>query len=179
MPRPSFEAPAAAAMVSMAGAANATLATGNNGSVALAAFNTVTNAFYIRDTGYEKISAGHCTAVEQIAWKTASQAAQSFLNKASNEASGVLSTALSFLSLYRDPIVAANTSGSDFTIESLMQRRTSLYLVVPPSDKDRLKPLLRLVINQAERLGIGFTVMIVLAQAPPEFYRAAAPWLYG
>jgi type IV secretion system protein VirD4 len=74
-----------------------------------------------------------------------------FLNKASNEASGVLSTALSFLSLYRDPIVAANTSASDFTIESLMQRPTSLYLVVPPSDKDRLKPLLRLVINQVVR----------------------------
>lgn len=106
---------------------------------------------YIRDTGYEKISAGHCTDVELVAWKTASQAAQSFLNKASNEASGVLSTALSFLSLYRDPIVAANTSVSDFTIESLMQRRTSLYLVVPPSDKDRLKPLLRLVINQVVR----------------------------
>jgi hypothetical protein len=42
----------AAAMVSAAGAANAALATGNNGSVALAAFNTVTNAWYIRDTGY-------------------------------------------------------------------------------------------------------------------------------
>lgn len=106
---------------------------------------------YIRDTGYEKIGAGNCTDVEMVAWKTASQAAQSFLNKASNEASGVLSTALSFLSLYRDPIVAGNTSVSDFTIESLMQRRTSLYLVVPPSDKDRLKPLLRLVINQVVR----------------------------
>jgi type IV secretion system protein VirD4 len=106
---------------------------------------------YIRDTGYERIMTGLCTAVEPVAWKTASQAAQSFLNKASNEASGVLSTALSFLSLYRDPIVAANTSASDFTIESLMQRPTSLYLVVPPSDKDRLKPLLRLVINQVVR----------------------------
>jgi type IV secretion system protein VirD4 len=106
---------------------------------------------YIRDIGYEKISAGHCTDVELVAWKTASQAAQSFLNKAPNEASGVLSTALSFLSLYRDPIVAANTSVSDFTIESLMQQKTSLYLVVPPSDKDRLKPLLRLVINQVVR----------------------------
>lgn len=106
---------------------------------------------YIRDIGYERIGAGHCTDVELVAWKTASQAAQSFLNKASNEASGVLSTALSFLSLYRDPIVAANTSTSDFTIESLMQRRTSMYLVVPPSDKDRLKPLLRLVINQVVR----------------------------
>jgi type IV secretion system protein VirD4 len=41
---------------------------------------------YIRDTGYEKIGAGLCTDVELVAWKTASQAAQSFLNKASNEA---------------------------------------------------------------------------------------------
>lgn len=106
---------------------------------------------YIRDTGYEKISADTCNPVELVAWKTASQAAQSYLNKAANEASGVLSTALSFLSLYRDPIVAENTSVSDFTIESLMQQKTSLYLVVPPSDKDRLKPLLRLVINQVVR----------------------------
>ena len=38
---------------------------------------------------------------------------------------------------------------------------------------------MEVVINQAERLGIGFAVMIVAAQAPPEFYRAAAPWVYG
>jgi len=42
----------AAAMVSMAGAANAGLATGNNGSLALVAYNQSTNAWYIRDTGY-------------------------------------------------------------------------------------------------------------------------------
>jgi len=81
----------------------------------------------------------------------AQQSAQSFLNKAPNEASGVLSTALSFLSLYKDDIVAANTRVSDFTIEGLMEEKTSLYLVVPPSDKDRLKPLTRLIINQVTR----------------------------
>lgn len=32
-----------------------------------------------------------------------------------------------------------------------MQGPTSLYLVVPPSDKDRLKPLTRLIINQTVR----------------------------
>ncbi|SCC93178.1 putative Ti-type conjugative transfer system, TraG [Thiomonas sp. X19] len=92
-------------------------------------------------------------------WEVVAQACQSYLNKADNEASGVLSTALSFLSLYRDPLVADNTRFSDFTLESLMGGRdaqhpgpkTSLYLVVPPSDKDRLKPLLRLVINQVTR----------------------------
>jgi type IV secretion system protein VirD4 len=74
-------------------------------------------------------------------------------NKADNERSGVLSTAMSFLTLYRDPIVAQNTSKSEFSIKSLMnlQQPVSLYLVVPPSDKDRLKPLVRLLINQIVR----------------------------
>jgi len=81
----------------------------------------------------------------------AQQSAQSFLNKADAEASGVLSTALSFLSLYKDDVVAANTRVSDFTITGLMEQKTSLYLVVPPSDKDRLKPLTRLIVNQVTR----------------------------
>lgn len=81
----------------------------------------------------------------------AQQSAQSFLNKAAAEASGVLSTALSFLSLYKDDVVAGNTRVSDFTLTSLMEQKTSLYLVVPPSDKDRLKPLIRLIINQVTR----------------------------
>jgi len=94
-------------------------------------------------------------------WRAVAEASQSFLNKAPNEASGVLSTALSFLSLYRDPIVAENTRESDFNIPSLMggvdingqavQEKSALYLVVPPSDKDRLKPLIRLILNQVVR----------------------------
>ncbi len=35
------------------------------------------------------------------------------------------------------------------------------------------------VMNQLQRLLLGFAVMAVLAQVPPEFYRAAAPWMYG
>ena len=94
-------------------------------------------------------------------WMAVAQSMQSWLNKPTNEAGSVLSTALSFLSLYRDPVVAENTRVSDFSIESLMggknpdgnevKEKTSLYLVVPPSDKDRLKPLLRLVISQVVR----------------------------
>lgn len=106
---------------------------------------------FIRDRAHAAQEAGLCDEYSMVGWRAAAQAAQSFLNKASNEASGVLSTSLSFLTLYRDPIVAENTRYSDFTIESLMQTPTSLYLVVPPSDKDRLKPLLRLVINQVVR----------------------------
>ena len=79
--------------------------------------------------------------------------AREMLNKAENELSGVVSTAMSFLSLYRDPIVAQNTSTSDFKISDLMsnEKPVSLYIVVPPSDKDRLKPLIRLMVNQIVR----------------------------
>ncbi|MGN8199976.1 rod shape-determining protein RodA [Salinisphaera sp. RV14] len=34
------------------------------------------------------------------------------------------------------------------------------------------------VIDQAIRLGIGLSAMIALAQVPPHWYRAAAPWVY-
>ena len=81
------------------------------------------------------------------------EAARELLNKSENERSSVLSTAMSFLGLYRDPIVAHNTSVSEFKIQDLMNsiRPVSLYLVVPPSDITRLKPLLRLVLNQIIR----------------------------
>jgi len=64
-----------------------------------------------------------------------------------------VSTALSFLSLYRDPVVANNTSHSDFHIHDLMHDDdpVSLYLVVRPADADRLRPLVRLVITQIVR----------------------------
>lgn len=79
--------------------------------------------------------------------------AREMLNKSENELSGVISTAKSFLSLYHDPIVAANTACSDFSITDLMnsERPVSLYLVVPPSDIDRTKPLMRLILNQMGR----------------------------
>lgn len=79
--------------------------------------------------------------------------ARDMLNKSENEMSGVLSTAMSFLTLYRDPIVAKNTAFSEFKVRDLMnaEKPVSLYLVVPPSDKDRLKPLIRLIINQVVR----------------------------
>ncbi len=79
--------------------------------------------------------------------------AREMLNKTENELSGVVSTAMSFLGLYRDPFIARNTSASDFTIRDLMnsEHPVSLYLVVPPSDIERTKPLMRLVLNQFGR----------------------------
>ena len=80
-------------------------------------------------------------------------AARELLNKSENERSGVLSTAMSFLGLYRDPTVAEVTSASDWRIDDLIgsEQPVSLYLVVPPSDISRTKPLVRLVLNQIGR----------------------------
>jgi type IV secretion system protein VirD4 len=80
-------------------------------------------------------------------------AARELLNKSDNERSGVLSTAMSFLGLYRDPVVAQVTSRCDWRIRDLVEgsRPATLYLVVPPSDISRTKPLVRLILNQIGR----------------------------
>jgi type IV secretion system protein VirD4 len=80
-------------------------------------------------------------------------AARELLNKSENERSGVLSTTMSFLGLYRDPVVAKVTGRSDWRIRDLVDgaQPISLYLVVPPSDFARTKPLMRLVLNQIGR----------------------------
>jgi type IV secretion system protein VirD4 len=80
-------------------------------------------------------------------------AAREVLNKSENERSGVLSTAMSFLGLYRDPTVAAVTSRCDWRIADFVEadHPVSLYLVIPPSDISRTKPLVRLVLNQIGR----------------------------
>ena len=69
------------------------------------------------------------------------QAARELLNKSENERSGVLSTAMSFLGLYRDPTVAEVTSKCDWRIADLMaaDKPVSLYLVIPPADISRTK----------------------------------------
>lgn len=80
-------------------------------------------------------------------------AARELLNKSDNERSGVLSTAMSFLGLYRDPVIAEVTRRCDWRISDIVdgERPTTLYLVVPPSDINRTKPLIRLLLNQIGR----------------------------
>ncbi len=80
-------------------------------------------------------------------------AARELLNKSDNERSGVLSTAMSFLGLYRDPVIAEVTRRCDWRISDIVgaERPATLYLVVPPSDINRTKPLIRLILNQVGR----------------------------
>lgn len=119
-------------------------------------------------------------------------AARELLNKSENERSGVLSTAMSFLGLYRDPTVARVTSACDWRIADLVsaERPVSLYLVVPPSDISRTKPLIRLVLNQigrrlTERLEPGSRrqLLLMLDEFPAlgrlDFFETALAFLAG
>ncbi len=78
------------------------------------------------------------------------RAAGRMLKRASAERSGVHSSATVQLALYSDPIVARNTSRCDFRIADLMnaEQPASLYIIIPPSDIGRLKPLIRILMNQ-------------------------------
>lgn len=73
--------------------------------------------------------------------------AQELLDKEEKEFSGILSTAKTALILYADPLVIINTSDSDFAIQDLVNHEQphDLYIVVPESDKIRLRPLVRLL----------------------------------
>ena len=122
--------------------------------------------------------------------------ARELLNKSDNERSGVVSTAMSFLALYRDPVIAANTSRSDWRVADLVtaERPVSLYLVVPPSDISRTRPLVRLILNQigrrlTERLGAldgkarRHQLLLLLDEFPAlgrlDFFETALAFLAG
>ena len=120
-------------------------------------------------------------------------AARELLNKSENERSGVLSTAMSFLGLYRDPVVAKVTNRCDWRIADLIavSEPLSLYLVVPPSDINRTKPLIRLVLNQigrrlTEELNTGnrrYRLLLMLDEFPAlgrlDFFESALAFMAG
>lgn len=76
--------------------------------------------------------------------------ARAMLDKSENERSGVISTAREYMALYRDPVIAAALSESDFRLSDLMKGEypVSLYLVVGPYDISTLAPLMRLLLSQ-------------------------------
>lgn len=81
-------------------------------------------------------------------------AARDMVDRPVEEAGSVLSTAKSYLSLYRDPVVARNVARSEFRIKDLMNHEdpVSLCIVTQPNDKARLRPLVRILVNMIVRL---------------------------
>lgn len=94
------------------------------------------------------------THVDGEPHRLSAAAARDMMDRPEEEAGSVLSTAKSYLSLYRDPVVAENTATSEFKIRDLMNHDdpVSLYIVTQPTDKDRLKPLVRVLVNMIVRL---------------------------
>lgn len=74
-------------------------------------------------------------------------------NKAEQELSGVVGTTTENLNVYVDPLVEKNIEYSEFKIDDLMEyeQPLSLYLVLNPSDKDRLRPVIKIIVNQILR----------------------------
>lgn len=107
-----------------------------------------------RDIGelwMEMATYGHVNGVNHTA---VGSAARDMMDRPDEEAGSVLSTAKSFLSLYRDPVVARNVSSGTFRIKDLMHHDdpVSLYIVTQPNDKARLRPLVRILVNMIVRL---------------------------
>jgi len=85
--------------------------------------------------------------------KVVAGAAREAQNKADSELSGVIGTMSSNLGLYADPLIANNLAYSEFKISELMNddKPVSLYLVIKPNSMDRLRPLVRIIMNQILR----------------------------
>lgn len=85
------------------------------------------------------------------------EAASEMVNKVPQERSGVISSAKNFLNLYQNPVIARNTSCSEFRVKDLLdlEKKISLYLVIPPGELNMLKPLCRLLINSILKQLIG------------------------
>jgi type IV secretion system protein VirD4 len=105
----------------------------------------------VKDLWQEMLSYAHVNGQNH---PVVSASARDMIDRPATEAGSVLSTAKTFLDLYRDPTVAANTSSSDFRIRDLMHHAdpVSLYIVTQPNDKERLRPLVRILVNMIVRL---------------------------
>jgi type IV secretion system protein VirD4 len=88
--------------------------------------------------------------------------ARDMVDTPTREAGSKVSTVKTSLELWRDPVIAKNTNHSDFRLADLMHHEhpVTLYIITQPADKDRLKPLVRIMINLIVRnlaYGLEFT----------------------
>lgn len=72
-----------------------------------------------------------------------------FLQKADKERSGVISTLNSGLELWANPLIDTTTATSDFNLQELKKKKTTVYVGVTPDNLQRLEPLLKVFYQQA------------------------------
>ena len=87
------------------------------------------------DPGYQ-LTGGACRAAnERATHPVVREKVQEMLDKEDKDFAGVLSTAKTALTLYSDPLVAKNTSASDFTINDLVNHYAACLAVSRGSAK--------------------------------------------
>ena len=91
---------------------------------------------------------------------TVAAAGRDMMDREARERGSVLSSAKTYLTLFGDPLIAQNTQRSDFRIMDLMdhERPVSLYVITRGSDKERLRPLVRLLFTMMARTLMGVPV---------------------
>jgi type IV secretion system protein VirD4 len=84
-------------------------------------------------------------------------AGRDMIDREARERGSVLSSAKTYLTLFQDPLIAQNTRRSDFRIAELMDHSApvSLYVITRGSDKERLRPLVRLLFTMMARTLMG------------------------
>jgi len=84
-------------------------------------------------------------------------AGRDMLDREVRERGSVLSSAKTCLLLFKDPVVAQNTAHCGFRLFDLMnlERPVSLYIVTRGADKERLRPVVRLLLTMAMRVLMG------------------------
>jgi type IV secretion system protein VirD4 len=102
---------------------------------------------YAHDPSYSRRwldAEGQATATHPLVAQVATQ----MLAMEQRVKANIVAETQSFLTLYSDPVIAANISSSDFDLAELRDGRISLYLVVQPAHKKRLRTLTRLILTQ-------------------------------
>lgn len=71
-------------------------------------------------------------------------------NKDPRESSGIISSCITAITLYKDPIIRKNTSAVDFKIYDLMNDETpvDLYVIIEARSISVLSPLIRILVSQ-------------------------------
>lgn len=79
-----------------------------------------------------------------------SRTAAEIINKDPRESSGIISSAITAITLYKDPIIRKNTTAVDFKINDLMNDKTpvDLYVIIEAASISVLSPLIRVLISQ-------------------------------
>ena len=114
-----------------------------------------------------------CQSLPKESLPAAQSAARIHLARQGEEAASVFSTAINYLQLFQDPLIARATSHCDFDWRTLTDRArpATVYLVANPDDKDRTYPVMRLIITSLVR---RMTRELAFEQGRA---RASARWL--